>query len=70
MTIKLNPDLERLAEFMQREFPAENLIAMANTVSALAPLLCGKYERGTAEAFVITSARLPADGQPKLTGAI
>ena len=68
--IKLNPDIERLAAFMQNEFPAESLVSMANIISALAPLLWGKYGKGAKETFVVTSVRSPVDDRPKLAAAI
>jgi hypothetical protein len=39
MDVSLDPDVQRVAEFMQREIPADRVIEVAQGIAALAPLL-------------------------------
>lgn len=39
MSLVLDPDVQRIAEFMQREIAADRIIAVANGLAAVAPLL-------------------------------
>ena len=41
MEVQLDPDVQRVAEFMQREIPADRVVAVAQGVAAVAPLLWG-----------------------------
>ena len=45
MTILVDPDIEKVAAFMQAELPASKLIAVASWLAALAPVLWGRYGR-------------------------
>jgi hypothetical protein len=69
MAVEMNADMQRLAEFMQREFPASQLISMASNISALAPLLWSKFGREANEAFLVTSAHSQVCDQHKPVAA-
>lgn len=43
MQVSLNPEIQRVAEFMQREIPAERLIEVASGLATLAPVLWGHF---------------------------
>jgi hypothetical protein len=45
MNLILDPDTQRLAEFMQGTFPATKLIPLAEALAALAPILWKRYGR-------------------------
>lgn len=43
MQLEMNPDVQRIAEFMQSEFPADQLRGLAEAVGKVAPVLWGRY---------------------------
>jgi len=45
MVIELDPDVERVLEFMKREIAADRLSAVAQGVANIAPLLWGRYNK-------------------------
>jgi hypothetical protein len=45
MPIIVDDDLRTVAEYMQANVPAAKLVATADALSAVAPLLWGRYER-------------------------
>ena len=67
MAIEMDAEIQRLAEFMQREFAAAQLVSMAENMAVLAPVLWGKYEREAKELFLFRSAHLQACDPHKLT---
>ena len=44
MRLELQPDIQEVAEFMQRHVPAARLVSVAAGVNALAPLLWGHFQ--------------------------
>jgi hypothetical protein len=44
MIISADPDIQAVAEFMQRSIPMVRLVGVATGVAAIAPLLWGRYE--------------------------
>lgn len=44
MRLELDPDVQAVAEFMQASMPASKLVAVAQAMGALAPVLWGKFE--------------------------
>jgi hypothetical protein len=47
MNLAIDPDVQAVLEFMQREIPAVRLISVAEAVSAMGPILWGHYDRDT-----------------------
>jgi hypothetical protein len=45
MEIVLDPDVQAVAEFMQQRMQASRLVAVANGLAGIAPLLWGRYQR-------------------------
>lgn len=43
MIVEMDPDLQRVAEFMQANFEASKLVPIAQGLSAISPLLWGRY---------------------------
>jgi hypothetical protein len=43
MTVEMDPDVQRVAEFIQTNFAAQRLVSIAESVAALAPALWGQY---------------------------
>jgi hypothetical protein len=43
MKFEVDPDIQAVAEFMQRNIPATRLVGVAAGVHALAPLLWGRF---------------------------
>jgi hypothetical protein len=56
MQIELDQNVQIVAEFMQSNFPADDLTAIASGVSAVAPILWGKYGNKTKEVLRLRSA--------------
>lgn len=44
MRLELQPDVQEVAEFMQRNIPAARLVSVAAGLYAVAPLLWGRYQ--------------------------
>lgn len=44
MQIELQPDIQEVAEFMQRNIPTSRLVAVAAGINGLAPLLWGHHQ--------------------------
>lgn len=53
MTVRVDTDLEALAEFMQSKFPAARLVSLAESIAALAPSLWGRYQPEPVQALVV-----------------
>jgi len=45
MLLEIDPDLKAVAEFMQSNVPTAKLVSVAESLSAVAPLLWGDYDR-------------------------
>jgi hypothetical protein len=43
MNVSLHPDVQRVAEYMQREISADRLVSVAQSLAAVAPLLWSCY---------------------------
>lgn len=43
MQLQFDPDVQAVAEFMQRNIEAARLVSVAAAVAALAPILWGRY---------------------------
>jgi hypothetical protein len=44
MELLIDPDVKAVAEFMQGRFSTARLVAVANGLAAIAPLLWGQYQ--------------------------
>lgn len=44
MRLELQPEIQEVAEFMQRSMPAARLVNVAAGLHAIAPLLWGRYQ--------------------------
>ena len=44
MDLNIDPNLKAVAEFMQERLPANQLVAVANGLATIAPLLWGHYK--------------------------
>jgi hypothetical protein len=44
MELVIDPDIKTVAEFMQCRFSAARLVAVANGLASIAPLLWGQYQ--------------------------
>ena len=44
MELVIDPDVKTVAEFMQCRFSAARLVAVANGLASIAPLLWGRYQ--------------------------
>jgi hypothetical protein len=43
MKLTMHPSVQKIAEYMQAELPADQLAGVARALSALAPVLWGQY---------------------------
>lgn len=64
MTLKIDDDVERAAAFMQANFAATKLVPIVEALSALAPILWGRYGREGIEDLSLCSSS-PAESQPE-----
>ena len=69
MNLEMDKDVKAVAEHMQATVPAAKLVAAAEALSAVAPLLWGSYERQAVQTLCLRSEPISADGQPKQSGA-
>lgn len=51
MRIKVDPDVERVAEFMDQNFPVERMVGIAAGLYALAHLVWARYEQRPVQAL-------------------
>jgi hypothetical protein len=61
MAIRIDSDVEAVAEFMTRHIEASKLVAVANSLSALAPSLWGQYEPERVEALRFVSPPISSE---------
>lgn len=59
--MRIDPDVEIIAAFMQRNFPTSKLVALARGISSVAPAVWGHY---AAEPPVAPLTLTPSDGGP------
>jgi hypothetical protein len=59
MEVHLDPDVQAVAEFMQRNIPAARLQGVANGIRDLAPILWGRYEKESVAALLLSEPDLP-----------
>lgn len=43
MNVEMNASVKKVAEFMQRELPADELRGVANALAVIAPAIWGRY---------------------------
>ncbi len=56
MNLEIDPDLKAVAEFMQGSLPAARLVAVAQSVAAIAPILWGHYGGEPIQAMRLVAA--------------
>lgn len=44
MDLRVDPDVQEVAEFMQRRIAASRLVGVADALAAIAPVLWGRYQ--------------------------
>jgi hypothetical protein len=64
MELEIDPDVKAAAEFMQANFAATKLIPVAEALSALAPILWGRYGREVVTPLSLTASPF-APGAPE-----
>lgn len=58
MEIILDSDVQAVAEFMQGRLPTARLVAVAEALSSLAPILWGKYQPEAVEVLRLRNSPL------------
>lgn len=74
MQVEIDPDVQAVTEFMQRNIPCDRLVGVAQGVHALAPILWGQYTPtairplalGVLQATASETSRLAATGSAPL----
>jgi hypothetical protein len=61
MELVIDPDLKSVAEFMQEQLPANRLVAVANGLAGIAPLLWGQYQSEEVETLRLVSPPISSD---------
>jgi len=51
MRIKTDPDIEKVADFMDRNLSCDRMLGVAAGLNAIAPLLWGRYAQGPVQAL-------------------
>lgn len=62
MDITIDPNVKAVAEFMQERLPAAQLVAVANAIAAIAPLLWGEYQADRISPLRLANPPILADG--------
>ena len=60
MDLEIDPDVKAVAEFMQANMTASHLVAVAQGVADLAPLLWGRYGKEDVSILLLRSTPLTA----------
>lgn len=53
MRLEIDPDVQAVTEFMQRNVPAARLVSVAEAAAKLAPILWGEYEKEGVSALLL-----------------
>lgn len=72
MRLEIDPDVQAVAEFMQRNVPAARLVSVAEAAAKLAPILWGGYEKEGVSALLLREMPIrPCDSrtQPFSSGS-
>jgi hypothetical protein len=62
--------VEAVAEFMQRNIPASKLVAVSDSIKALAPIMWGHFDREEIRALRLLPVPIGEHGQQTQEGAI
>ncbi len=55
MTVRVDPEIAELAEFMQLNFPASRLVPLSLGMAQLAPVLWGHFDAESVAALSVNS---------------
>jgi len=70
MDVKLDPDLQRAAAYLQASFPAAKLVAITQGLNQLAPMLWGHYEPERLDALRLVAEPIsPCDPRTQSTAS-
>lgn len=64
MNLIMDPDVQTVAEFMQSNLPANRLVDVSGSLSKLAEVLWGHYERVAAPSVQLTLPQVTSLQQP------
>ena len=64
MSLIVDADVEAVAEFMQKNIAATRLLAVADGIAAMAPLLWGTYATEPVQALRLEASAIPAERTP------